>query len=183
SSVLAWICLLLLQAAFVSVPALRAQARPPSPVFYKTQNSDEWVVHTLRVQKKYSRVLVVDASEHPPKRIRVSALTLNSRRSDNDSPAREYKVAAVFKTLQEAADAAKGGDLVAVMPGNYAGFVLEEKPSAADKRYIHFKAMGEPGDVVLDRPSRNPDWTILIRAAHHVIIQGFNVAGDNGPGI
>jgi hypothetical protein len=91
-------------------------------------------------------------------------------------------VFALFKTLQEAADAAQGGDLIAVMPGNYAGFVLEDKPSAADWRYIHFRAMGQPGDVVLDQPSRIPDWMILLRAAHHVIIQGFNIAGRNAPG-
>jgi hypothetical protein len=53
--------------------------------------------------------------------------------------------------LQAAAVAAQGGDLIAVMPGHYSGFVLEEKPSAGDRRYIHFKAMGEPGDVVIDR--------------------------------
>ena len=96
---------------------------------------------------------------------------------------REYRVNQTFKTLQEAADAAEGGDLVAVMPGHYTGFVLEEKPTAADERYIHFKAMGEPGDVVIDQPSRVPDWMILLRATHHVVIQGFNIAGSNGPGI
>ena len=96
---------------------------------------------------------------------------------------REYRVNQTFKTLQEAADAAEGGDLVAVMPGHYTGFVLEEKPTAADERYIHFKAMGESGDVVIDQPSRVPDWMILLRATHHVVIQGFNIAGSNGPGI
>jgi hypothetical protein len=62
-----------------------------------------------------------------------------------------YRVFVSFKTLQAAAVAAQGGDLIAVMPGHYSGFVLEEKPSADDRRYIHFKAMGEPGDVVIDR--------------------------------
>ena len=85
---------------------------------------------------------------------------------------REYRVNQTFTTLQEATDAARGGDLVAVMPGHYAGFVLEEKPTAADECYIHFKAMGEPGDVVIDQPSRVPDWMILFRATHHVVIQG-----------
>src|SRR5262249_52814005 len=116
-------------------PALLAQG-PPSPIFYKTQSSDDWVNHSLRIQTKYRRVLVVDASGHGPKQIRVAPLTLNSRRGDNDVPEKTYSVSAVFKTLQEAADAAKGGDLVAVMPGTYAGFVLEEKPSAGDGEYI-----------------------------------------------
>jgi hypothetical protein len=161
-------------------PALAAKA--PSPVFFHTQNSDEWVDHTIHLQRKYRRVLVVDASAHPSRRLVVSSLDLNSRTNVN-GPAQEYRVSATFKTLQQAADAAKGGDLVAVMPGAYAGFVLEEKASAGDGRYIHFKAMGEPGDVIIDEPSRIPDWMILLRATHHVIVQGFNIAGANRPGL
>jgi hypothetical protein len=160
---------------------LLAQNPPPSPIFYKTQNSDEWVTHTLQVQKRYSRVLVVDGSGKPPRQIRIGSLNLNSRNKDEVSPIPTYKVYAVYKTLQEAAEVAKGGDLIAVMPGNYAGFVLEDKPSATDGRYIHFKAMGEPGDVVINQPSRIPDWMILLRATHHIIVQGFNIAGSNSP--
>jgi hypothetical protein len=161
---------------------LKAQA-PPSPEFFKTQNSDEWVSHTFHLQNKYSRVLVVDASNHAPQRIRAASLSLNSREKDDGDQFRDYTVHAVYSTLQEAADASQGGDLIAVMPGHYAGFVLEDKPSAGDGRYIHFKAMGEPGDVILDQPSRIADWMILLRATHHVIVQGFNIAGSNGPGI
>jgi hypothetical protein len=128
-----------------------AQKPLPSPVFYQTRSSDEWVSHSIHVQKAYSRVLVVDASEHPPQRIRVSALNLNARETDQTATAREYNVQAVFRTLQEAADVAKGGDLIAVMPGTYTGFVLEDKPSAGDGQYIHFKAMGQPGDVVINQ--------------------------------
>src|ERR1035441_5117619 len=149
---------------------LVAQDPPPSPIFYKTQNSDEWVTHTLQIQKRYSRVLVVDGSGKPPRQIRIGSLNLNTRNKDEVSPIPTYKVYAVYKTLQEAAEVAKGGDLIAVMPGNYAGFVLEDKPSAADGRYIHFKAMGEPGDVVINQPSRIPDWMILLRATHHIIL-------------
>jgi hypothetical protein len=159
------------------------QGPPPSPVFYHTRNSDEWVSHSIHVQKTYARVLVVDASEHPPQQIKVSALSLNAKPSDETPATHPYQVHAVFKTLQEAADASRGGDLIAVMPGTYAGFVLEDKPSAGDGRYIHFKAMGEPGDVIINQASRNPDWMILLRATHHVIIQGFNLAGHNTPGI
>jgi len=161
---------------------LKAQA-PPSPVFYKAQNSDEWVSHTFHVQKKYSRVLVVDASPQAPRRIRAASLSLNSRGKEDAGQVRSYQVHAVYKTLQESADASQGGDLIAVMPGHYAGFVVEDKPSAGEGRYIHFKALGEPGDVIIDQPSRIPDWMILLRATHHVIVQGFNIAGNNGPGI
>lgn len=160
-----------------------AQGRHPAPVFYQTRDSDEWVRHSIHIQKTYSRVLVVDASEHPPQRIKVSTLTLNARQLDQTTAARTYHVQAVFRTLQEAADVAKGGDLIAVMPGTYAGFVVEDKPSAGDGQYIHFKAMGRPGDVVINQASRNPDWMILLRATHHIIIQGFNLAGHNVPGL
>jgi hypothetical protein len=152
---------------------------PASPVFYRTRNSDEWVSHTFHIQIRYSRVLVVDASNRPPHRIRVASLDLNGE--DKHEALQDYEVSGGFNTLQEAADAARGGDLVAVMPGTYAGFVLEENPSAGEGRYVHFKAMGEPGDVIIDQPSRIPDWMILVRAAHHVIVQGFNIAGSTGP--
>jgi len=152
-----------------------------SPVFFHTQDSDAWVNHSILIQQRYKRVLLVDSSERPVRNLRVSSLDLNSR-TRVEVARREYKVSASFKTLQEAADAAQGGDLIAVMPGHYAGFVLEEKSSAGDHSYIHFKAFGEAGDVVIDRPSRNPDWMILLRATHHVVIQGFNIAGSNEPG-
>jgi len=173
----------LLLASLCFLPSTRAQGPQPSPVFYKTHESNDWVSHSIHVQQRYSRVLVVDATDHPPQRIKVASLNLNARPADRAPAPREYKVHAFFKTLQEAADAAEGGDLVAVMPGTYAGFVLEDRPSADDGRYIHFKAMGEPGDVVVNQASRIPDWMILLRATHHVIIQGFNLAGHNTPAI
>jgi hypothetical protein len=43
--------------------------------------------------------------------------------------------------------------------------------------------MGQPGDVIVNQASANPDWMILLRATHHVIIQGFNLAGHNVPGL
>jgi hypothetical protein len=170
---------------------LSAGQPPASPIFYRTLNSDEWVNHTFHVQSRYARVLVVDASDHPPHGIRVASLSLNAEKlhgenvDEKDAPRAvpRYTVAGVFKTLQEAADAARGGDLIAVMPGTYAGFVLEAQPSAGEGRYIHFKAMGEPGDVIINEPSRIPDWMILLRTAHHVIVQGFNIAGSTGPGL
>ena len=172
-------------AAMVSLVACvaLAQSPPSSPEFYKTTNSDQWVAHSITLQQTYSRVLLVDASDRPPHTIRVAPLSLNAANASFAPRSHKYHVAAVFHTLQEAADAARGGDLVAVMPGTYAGFVLQDNPSAGDGHYIHFKAMGDPGDVVIDRASSNPDWMILLRATHHVIIQGFNLAGHNTPAI
>src|SRR5215831_1431725 len=129
-----------------------ARAKDSSPVFFHTLNSDEWVEHSIQIQKKYRRVLVVDASGKSSRKMRVPSLELNSRANVNGQSS-DYRVAATFKTLQGAADAAIGGDLVAVMPGHYAGFVMEDKASAGDGRYVHFKAMGEPGDVVIDQAS------------------------------
>jgi len=173
----------LLIATVASLAACVAFAQSPPPEFYKTTNSDEWVTHSIKIQRTYSRVLLVDASEHPPHTIRVAPLSLNVTDASAKPHLHTYPVAAVFHTLQEAADASRGGDLVAVMPGTYAGFVLQEKSSTGDGRYIYFKAMGDPGDVVIDRASPNPDWMILLRATNHVIIQGFNLAGHNTPAI
>ncbi len=173
---------LLFIVALLGLSSASAQA-PPSPDFYKTANSDDWVAHSIKVQRTYSRVLLVDGSGHPPHTVRVAPLSLNAIHAEIRPQTRRYRVTAVFNTLQEAADASRGGDLVVVMPGTYAGFVLQEKPSASDGHYIHFKALGEPGDVIINRASPNPDWMILLRATHHVIIQGFNLAGHNTPAV
>ncbi|MFL6208660.1 MAG: right-handed parallel beta-helix repeat-containing protein [Pyrinomonadaceae bacterium] len=157
---------------------------PRSPVFYKTQNSDEWVRKTLHIQREYARVLVVQNSGISVKSVRVAPLKLNSRNDAGPKVTREYRVSAIFKTLQEAADAARGGDLVAVMPGTYAGFVVGDKPDAGDGRYIHFKALGQPGDVIINQGAeRAPDWMVLLQAAHHIVVEGFNIAGHTGPGL
>ncbi|PYS68760.1 MAG: hypothetical protein DMF69_19150, partial [Acidobacteria bacterium] len=161
-----------------------AQTPPPSPQFIKTYNSDEWVRKSLRIQDRYSRVLLVDGSNEPVKTVRITALELNNRNPSPGRDAVQYPVAAAYKTLQEAADAARGGDLVAVRPGTYAGFVLGDKPDAGDDRYIHFKALGRPGDCIINSPSdRNRDWMVLLQAAHHVVVEGFNIAGATGPGM
>src|SRR6185295_11381157 len=101
-----------------------AAQRPPSPVFYKTADSDEWVRNTLHIQRRYTRVLLVDGSGSPLKTLRVAALELNKRKAAQQNVSRLYPVSAVFKSIQEAAGAARGGDLIAVMPGTYAGFVV-----------------------------------------------------------
>jgi len=165
--------------------AINAAAQtPPSPVFYKTQNSDEWVRKTLHIQRRYTRLLLVDAAGEQIKNVRVAPLELNQRNANGQKGAVLYSVDAVYKSLQEAVDAARGGDLIAVMPGTYAGFVMGDKPDASDGRYIHVKAMGEPGGCIINRASeRDPDWMILLQAAHHVIVEGFNIAGATGPGM
>jgi len=166
------------------IPALiglALAAAAPSHVFVKTLDSDEWVRRSVRVQDRYARVLLVDAAPSPPRTVRVPAPDLNARADARSLPARTYRVDAVFPTLQEAADAAHGGDLVAVAPGTYAGFALRDKPDAGDGRYVHFKALGAPGAVTIDRAGPDPDWMVLFQATHHAILEGFEIAGDNAP--
>ena len=154
---------------------------PPSPVFVRTADSDEWVRRTFLVQSDPRRVLVVSARGDRPGSVEVAPLRLN--RPQQSGPSRRHRVDAVFPTLQEAADAARGGDLVAVLPGVYAGFVLRDKPDAGDGRYVHFKALGRPGEVTIDRAGPDPDWMVLFQGAHHAILEGFEIAGHAGPGL
>lgn len=149
--------------------------------FIKTDSSNEWVRRSFLVQARYRRVLVVSAEGTVPPTIRVSPLNLEPPGNQESA---EYPVTAEFRTLQEAADAAQGGDLVAVMPGTYAGFRLGDKPDAADGNYIHFRAVGRPGQVVINRPTEQQvrGWMVyLVGGAHHVILQGFNIDGSQAP--
>ena len=162
--------------------AATASAAEASPIFLKTADSDAWVRNSFLVQEEYSRVIVVTAAETPPEKLSAATPRLNP---GPPHAARDYRVSAVFATLQEAADDARGGDLVAVMPGVYAGFHIGDKPDAGQGRYIHFRAMGEPGEVTINRPAPGKDqnWMVLLQPAHHVIVEGFNIAGATGPGL
>lgn len=164
-----------------------SQAQPaPSPRFYTTQSSDDWVDHSIKVQQKYSRVLVVTTSTAPAA-VDVAPLDLNNPTAQA-APTR-YKVDQVFSTLQAAGDAAEGGDLVAIMPGTYAGMFLREKGSCGDGKYIHFKAMGPAGAVIINNWSADAQGNALSKhmihlfAAHHVILQGLHLVGQTGPGL
>ncbi|WP_437588777.1 right-handed parallel beta-helix repeat-containing protein [Sorangium sp. So ce1000] len=164
-------------------PQAPAAPEPPAPAavepFVTTRDSDAWVRQTLTLQARYERVLVVGAPA--PATIRAAALDLNARGAAAEP--QELPVTRAFATLQDAADAARGGDLIAVLPGTYAGFSIGDKPSAGQERYIHFKALGSPGEVVIDRAcAADPNWMIYLKAAHHVVIEGFNIAGSSAPG-
>ncbi len=165
-------------AAVVLTTAAVASAAPPPAAYVRTDDSDEWVAKSLRIPARPARVLVVTEGA-APRQVRIPDLDLNARRRPSGS--REYPVAAVHATLQAAADAATAGDLVAVLPGRYAGFVIGDKPGDG---YIRFKALGAPGQVTIDRATdREPDWMIYLQAAHHVTIEGFEIAGSTGPGL
>ncbi|MFT3768351.1 MAG: right-handed parallel beta-helix repeat-containing protein [Minicystis sp.] len=150
---------------------------PPAPASFCTlRDSDVWVTASMRIQRTYPRVLAVSSTERP-RSLRIRPFDPNARAPSAEI---ELPVTQTFTTLQAAADAARGGDLVAVLPGRYDGFVLDEKPDAGDERYIHFQAVGALGTVTIDRPARTDEdrWMVLIRAAHHVVIEGFEIAGS-----
>jgi hypothetical protein len=150
--------------------------------FFKTQDSSEWVTRAFKVQAHYARVIAVEPEGKPQAKVSVSRLDLNAA-PGTPMPAEELPVTLTVRTLQEAAKEAKGGDLVAVLPGHYQGFTLGEKADAGDEKYVHFKALGAPGDVVIDKATgTDRRWMVLLQGAHHVILQGFNVAGAETPG-
>lgn len=173
---IAWFCVCSIA---LTVAAYAQNSQPAGVTFYRTQDSDDWVRHTLIVQKTYKRVLLVSQDAQPPKAVKVAALDLNARDNSASGEMREYPVDRVFATLQEAADASVGGDLVAVAPGAYTGFVINSAhQGAADGSYIHFKALGEPGQVVLNKPSQVQSWMIFLTSTHHIIVEGFEMDGS-----
>jgi len=148
-----------------------------SSTFVKTQDSDEWVRQTFKLQPSYSRVLVVTTGA-PVQKLSVAKLDLNAAGAATDIAS-----SGTFRTIQEAVDAAKGGDLVAVMPGKYAGFYIGDRSDLGDGKYLHVRAIGKPGEVVIDSPqTRDPKWMIYLVAAHHVVVEGFSIAGKATPG-
>lgn len=164
-------------------PPVPLPPRPtPRPVsFFKTQDSNEWVSHNFKVQSRYAHVLAVAPGGKAPEKIAVGKLDLNAPPGRESTV--ELKVDKAFRTLAEAARQAKGGDLIAVLPGRYAGFTIDDKPDAGDGQYIHVKAIGAPGDVVIDRPCpEDRNWMVNLSGAHHVIIQGLHLSGTDTPG-
>jgi hypothetical protein len=159
-------------------------AAPPGPLtFYATHSSKDWVAHNFVLQKTYSRVIAVYSGDVPPRTVKVSPPDLEAAPGAGEPQVLPVTVA--LKSLADAAAECRGGELVAVLPGHYAGFRLGDKPGARDGRYIHFLALGSPGEVVIDAPSADtPDWMVLLQGAHHVVIQGFAIAGaaSNTPG-
>jgi len=73
-----------------------------------------------------------------------------------------------FATIQKAADAAKPGDTVFVLPGTYEGF--ETKRSGKPQEPITFKAKG---DVLILSAQNNSADHILVRGTDWIVIEGF----------
>ena len=165
------------------LPSAPIPDKPEPLAFFRTQDSNAWVARNMNVQATYTRVIAVTKAEKAPATVTVGKLDLNAPPSTAPEATVELAVTLTAHTLAEAAEEAKGGDLVAVLPGHYQGFSIGDKPDAGDGRYIHFKALGAPGEVVIDGPCpEDQNWMIYLAGAHHVILQGFDVAGPNPPG-
>jgi hypothetical protein len=155
-------------------PPQQSNEAAPRTSFVTTLDSDEWVQKSIALQRDYQRVLVV-AETGSPEKVRMQRLELNAR---GPTEVVELPVTKVLRTLQAAADEADGGDLVAVLPGRYAGFSIGGKRSAGDGKYVHFRAMGAPGEVTIDRPAPDArEWLVYLRGAHHIVVQGFHLPG------
>ena len=149
---------------------LVSSASPAPPI----RDSDAWADATLRIQRTYQRVLVVTAGGVAPRTLGVRPLGLNDRHPHGAELTQ--RVDETFSTLQAAVSSAHGGDLIAVMPGRYAGAVIDDIPGTGDGRYVHLKAMGS---VVIDSPAHadGDRWMILVRGAHHIVLEGFDLSG------
>lgn len=157
----------------------------PATTFVRTQSSDDWVRQTFQVQDKYDRVILVDPKAGPgdtgERRVSVPKLDLNDRAGG--AQRESLAVTTSVQTLADAALIVRGGDLVAIAPGRYAGFTLQARPGTGDGKYIRFVALGQPGEVVIDRPTLSDlNWMIELRATSHVILEGIHLAGESSMG-
>ena len=170
-------------AASAPISQTRALTASPQPVSAPTSpatDSDAWVRREFEIQSKFTRVLAVGTPEGS-NTVRVRRLQLE--RSGPSSELEEFAVDERFDTLQQAADAAKGGDLVAVWPGSYVGFELRHPEGTGPGRFIRFTALGEPGQVVIQRGApKNPSWMLALTDVSYVVVDGFEIVGVNRPG-
>src|SRR5262249_13718341 len=152
----------------------------PQPVtFYRTTESNDWVAKNFKVQARYTRVIAVYTGDKAPQKVSVVRLDLNAP-PGAPQVSEELPVALAVHTREEASKASKGGALGAVLPGHYAGCVIGDRPDTGDEKYVHFKALGAPGEVTIDAPPpSDQNWMVHLQGAHHVILQGFNIAGSN----
>lgn len=153
-----------------SAPVVTA-AKPASDAYFRTESSDDWVKHNFVLQDRYARVLLV--GEPRVETVRVAPPSLGP----GSVGAKDHHVDATFATIQEAIDASKPGDLIAVQPGTYAGFVAGPIEGAGDGAYTFIRALGPPGSVVIDRPGLDKNWMFYLRTAHHIVVEGFHLKG------
>jgi hypothetical protein len=146
-------------------------------------SSDAWVLASFQVQQHFERLILVDAGATPARAAVVPPLDLGAAvPAPAQGPPRKAHL--LVATLQEAVDASRGGDVIAVMPGAYQGFVMGKRPGVGQGQYIRMVALGPPGAVKIDRPAPGPDprWMAYFRTAQYVIFEGFHLVGQSKPG-
>lgn len=154
------------------------------PQYAIAGSSDAWVHASFQVQQGFERLILVDGSASPAHAAVVPPLDLGAVAppAPQGPPRRAHLVVA---TLQEAVDASRGGDVIAVMPGTYQGFVMDKRPGVRQGQYIRMVALGPPGAVKINRaPSGtgDPRWMAYFRTAQYVIFEGFHLVGQSRPG-
>jgi hypothetical protein len=158
-----------------------AAAEVPSQ-FVIAGSSDAWVHASFEVQARFERLILVDGSATPARAAVVPPLDLDAREpAPAQGPARSADV--VVATLQQAVDVSRGGDVIAVMPGEYQGFVMGKRPGVGPGKYIRMVALGAPGAVAITRAAPGDDarWMAWFRTAQYVIFEGFHLAGQSQP--
>jgi hypothetical protein len=136
---------------------------------------------TFQLQAEYATVHCVSADDTCPAEIVAAppCLTMLCERAE-----RPYPVAERYTTIQEAVDAAQPGDLIAVLPGRYAG-VFVEGMGGEEGAYIHLLGIG---GVIVDRAADpSQDWLrhhFYFVNVHHYIIDNITFTGsEDGAGI
>ena len=126
------ICLLLMAIMLTSASLLFAQV-PPAEA-----DSEAFLSANFNLQDTYNRVLCVSNSDSCPTEITTSVpcLIIDCNKSEQT-----YSINQIFNTIQSASDATQSGDLVIIMPGQYAG-VQVESTGGEDGAYIHFSWLG-----------------------------------------
>lgn len=174
--------------AHTAQPARRqpppAPASPTAAVpaqYVMTEDSDQWVEQSFQVQERYDRVILVDASGAPARQVAIPPLTFAADPAPAAAPPRAAEI--TVKTLQAAVDMSRGGDLIAVSPGTYRGFVMGKRPGAGPGKYIRIVALGPPGATRIEHATmQDPRWMAWFRGAQYVIFEGFHLIGQSRSG-
>lgn len=169
-------------------PGRRFAVAEVPPQYVVAGSSDAWVHGSFAVQERFDRLILVDGSATPARAAVVPPLDLDlgldaAVPTPAVGPARTADV--VVATLQQAVDLSRGGDVIAVMPGEYRGFVMGKRAGVGPGKYIRMVALGAPGTVKLTRaePGDDPRWTVWFRTAQYVIFEGFHLVGRSQPGV
>jgi hypothetical protein len=168
-------------AAFNAALTATAEANAPAEPAATPGDTEAFLNTNFNIQAQYARVLCVGAG--CPAEVEATAPCLTA---SCDHAPQTYPIEATFDTIQAAWEAAAPGDLVIVMPGQYRGLQAEEK-SGADGAYIHIKAWGAPGSVVVNAVAfPEKDWLrdhFYFIDTSYYIIEGIAFDGAERAGL